>query len=101
MRWYASDDQIALSGVAPPGMPFPVIGHNASVAIGWGGSEEAPGPRAIEQAWAMITARTLAGVQAALRMGQIPGVAMVGTSKGDIFDSSGKMLNDGTLMRPR
>ncbi len=38
MRWYASDEQLALSGVAPPGVPFPLIGHSASVAIGWSGS---------------------------------------------------------------
>jgi acyl-homoserine lactone acylase PvdQ len=106
MRWYASDEQIALSGVAPPGVPFPVIGHNGSVAIGWGGpnvtgSVEAAGPRALDQAWAMITARNLTGVQEALRTGQIPGVAMVGTSKGEIFDSSGRMPSDGALVRPR
>jgi len=104
MRWYASDQQIALSGVAPPGVPFPVIGHNDSVAVGWSGPngyDEAAGPRALDQAWAMITARTLAGVQEALRMGQIPGVAMVGTSRGEVFDSSGRTLNDGILVRPR
>lgn len=101
MRWYASDEKIALSGVAPPGVPFPVIGHNGSVAIGWSGSAELAGARALEQAWAMITARNLASVQEALRMGQIPGVAMAGTSRGEIFDSSGRTPNDGTLVRPR
>jgi acyl-homoserine lactone acylase PvdQ len=101
MRWYASDEQIALSGVAPAGVPFPVIGHNGSVAIGWDGSVEAAGSRALEQTWAMITARNLAGVQEALRMGQIPGIAMVGTSKGEIFDSSGRLPKQGVLVRPR
>ena len=101
MRWYASDEQIALSGVAPPGVPFPLIGHSISVAISWGGSTETAGPRALEQAWAMITARSLTEVQAGLRMGQIPGSALVGTAQGEIFDSSGRMPEDGILLRPR
>ena len=101
MRWYASNEQIALSGVAPPGVPFPVIGHNGSVAIGWSGSAEVAGSGALGQAWAAITARNLAGVQEALLMGQIPGTALVGTAQGDIYDSSGRLLNDGTLVRPR
>jgi acyl-homoserine lactone acylase PvdQ len=106
MRWYASDEQIALSGVAPAGVPFPIIGHGGSAAIGWGGSNvsgsaETAGPRALEQAWAMITARNLAGVQEALRLRQIPGIAMVGTSKGEILDSSGTTPDQGVLVRPR
>ena len=101
MRWYASDEQIALSGVAPPGIPFPLIGHSASVAIGWGGSKEVAGPRALEQAWAMITARSLAEAQSALRMGQIPGSALIATEQGEIFDSSGKTPQDGILLRQR
>jgi acyl-homoserine lactone acylase PvdQ len=101
MRWYASDEQIALSGVAPPGVPFPVIGHNGSVAIGWSGSTDVAGWGALDQTWAMITARNLAGVQEALRLGQIPGAALVGTTQGDIYDSSGRLPNDGTLVRPR
>lgn len=101
MRWYASNEQIALSGVAPPGVPFPLIGHNGSVAVGWSGSADVAGSGALEQAWAMITARNLAGVQKALLMGQIPGAALVGTAQGDIYDSSGRLLNDGTLVRPR
>jgi len=101
MRWYASDEQIALSGVAPPGVPFPLIGHSAPVVIGWGGSTELAGPRALEEAWAMITARNLAEVQAALRMEQIPGGALVGTAQGEMFDSSGRTTEDGILMRQR
>jgi acyl-homoserine lactone acylase PvdQ len=101
MRLYASDEQLALSGVAPPGVPFPLIGQNASVAIGWNGSAEMAGPRALEQAWAMITARSLAEVQAALRMEQIPGAAMVGTARGEIYDSSGRVPDQGILLRQR
>jgi acyl-homoserine lactone acylase PvdQ len=101
MRWYASDQQLALSGVAPPGVPFPLIGHSASVAIGWSGSPETAGSQALDQAWAMITARSLAEAQTALRMGQIPGAALVGTAQGDIYDSSGRMPDQGILLRQR
>jgi hypothetical protein len=34
-------------------------------------------------------------------MGQIPGVALVGTAQGEIFDSSGRMPEDGILLRQR
>lgn len=101
MRWYASDEHLALSGVAPPGVPFPLIGHGASVAIGWSGSAETAGPRALEEAWAMITARSLAEVQAALRMGQIPGSAMVGTAQGEMYDSAGRVPDQGILLSER
>lgn len=101
MRWYASDEQLALSGVAPPGVPFPVIGHNGSVAVGWGGSKELAGPHALDEAWSMMTAHNLAEVQAALRSAQIPGAALVGTAQGEIFDSSGKIPEDGLLLRQR
>jgi acyl-homoserine lactone acylase PvdQ len=101
MRLYASDEQLALSGVAPPGVPFPLVGHNASVAIGWSGSAETAGPRAFEQAWAMITARNLAESQMALRMGQIPGAALVGTAQGEMYDSAGGAVDQGIVMRSR
>jgi acyl-homoserine lactone acylase PvdQ len=106
MRWYVSDDQLMLSGVAPPGVPFPLVGHSSSVAIGWNGSGlsksgDTAGPRALEQAWSMTTARSLAEVQAALRMGQIPGEAFVGTAQGEIYDSSGRAPEQGILLRQR
>jgi len=101
MRWYASDEQIAISGVAPPGVPFPIVGHNTSVAVGWTGSQDQAGPRALEQAWTMMTARSLADEQTALRMGQIPGAAMVATARGEIFDSSGAEPDQGFLVRHR
>jgi acyl-homoserine lactone acylase PvdQ len=101
MRWYASDEQIALSGVAPPGVPFPLVGHSASVAIGWSGSTELAGPQALEQAWAIITARSLAETQSALHRGQIPGAALVATAQGEVFDSSGRTPEDGILLRQR
>jgi acyl-homoserine lactone acylase PvdQ len=101
MRWYASDEHLALSGVAPPGVPFPLVGHSASLAIGWSGSTESAGPRALEQAWTMITARSLTEVQSALHMGQIPGSALVGTAQGDVYDSSGRMPGNGILLRQR
>ena len=101
MRWYASDEQIALSGVAPPGVPFPLVGHSASVVIGWSGSTETAGPRALEEAWAIITARSLAETQSALHMGQIPGAALIGTVQGEVVDSAGRTPEDGILLRQR
>jgi acyl-homoserine lactone acylase PvdQ len=101
MHLHVSDEQLELSGVAPPGVPFPLIGHTAFVAISWGGSTSLANPRALEQAWAMITARSLAEAQAALRMGQIPGSALVGTAQGEIHDSSGKLPDQGVLLRER
>ena len=101
MRWYASGEQIALSGVAPPGIPFPLIGHSSSVAVGWSGSAEKAGPRALEQAWAMITSRNLAEVQEALHLEQIPGGALVGTAQGEIYNSSGGASDQGILLRKR
>jgi acyl-homoserine lactone acylase PvdQ len=101
MHLHVSDEQLELSGVAPPGVPFPLIGHTASVAISWNGSAETAGPHALEQAWAMITARSLAELQTALHMGQIPGAALVGTAQGETFDSSGRTLEDGILLRQR
>lgn len=101
MRLYASDEQLALSGVAPPGVPFPLIGQSASVAVGWTGSPEIAGARALEQAWAMITAHTLVGAQTALRLAQIPGTALIGTADGEIYDSSGNLPEDGVLLQRR
>ncbi len=49
----------------------------------------------------MITARNLAEAQTALGMGQIPGAALVGTAQGDIYDSSGRMPDQGILLRQR
>lgn len=101
MRWYASDEQIAISGVAPPGVPFPLVGHGAAVAIGWSGSPNIAGLQALEESWALITAHNLSEAQTALRMGQIPGEALVGTARGEIYDSSGRMPEDGVLLRER
>jgi acyl-homoserine lactone acylase PvdQ len=101
MRWYAADEQIALSGVAPVGVPFPIVGHSNSVAIAWSGSSDAAGPQALDEGWTIMTARNLSAVQAALRMGQIPGSVLVGTAAGEIFDSSARLPDDGILLRQR
>jgi len=49
----------------------------------------------------MISARNLGEAQRALAMKQIPGAALVGTAKGEIFDSSGAMPDQGILVRTR
>ncbi len=71
MSMYAGD--LALAGVAPVGMPFPIVGHNQHVAIGWSGDPTQAGPRAIEEAWLLITARSSDDIRTALAMNQIPG----------------------------
>ena len=87
MSLYAGD--LALSGVAPVGMPFPVVGHNGSIVVGWSGDPATGGPQSFEAAWRLITARNLSDAKQALAMNQIRGRALIGTSAGDIYDSSG------------
>lgn len=76
MSLYARADGLAIAGVAPVGVPFPIVGHNQYVAIGWSGSPVLAGPRAFEQAWALISARSVADLRQALELGQIPGQAI-------------------------
>jgi acyl-homoserine lactone acylase PvdQ len=99
MSLYASDVDHALSGVAPVGMPFPVIGHNVAMAIGWSGDSSPGGPQSLEEAWKLITARTLADAKQALAMKQIRGQALIGTAAGEIYDSSGAAPTDGYFRR--
>jgi acyl-homoserine lactone acylase PvdQ len=101
MRMYVSEGDIAISGFVPLGVPFPLVGHSAFVAVGWSGSTEPAGSDALTQAWRMITARNLGEVRSALEMRQIPGTALVGTAAGEIFDSGGSLPAQGYLMRPR
>ncbi|MEO5923391.1 MAG: penicillin acylase family protein [Bryobacteraceae bacterium] len=84
MSLYASQGDLSLAGVAPPGMPFPVVGHSQRVAIGWSGDAALAGPRALEEAWSLITARDLGDLRAALAMQQIPGRASCGTVAGEL-----------------
>lgn len=90
MRLYIAEPDVALSGVAPAGVPFPLIGHGRRVAIGWSGTVQLAGPRALEQAWAMITAPDLASVRTAMALGQIPGELMAGASDGTLLDTAGQ-----------
>jgi acyl-homoserine lactone acylase PvdQ len=105
MRLYASEGDWSVSGVAPPGVPFPLVGHTNSLAIGWTGAKAMAGPRVLEEAWAILTAHDLGGVKKALAMAQIPGSALIGTADGDIFDSAGGSAgnggDDGYLLRRR
>ncbi len=98
MSLYAGDGDLALSGVAPVGMPFPVVGHNASVAVGWSGTPPG-GPQSLEAAWLLITARDLTQAKRALAMNQIRGQALIGTSRGEIFDTAGAQATLGYLRR--
>lgn len=103
MSLYASNGDLSIAGVAPVGMPFPVVGHSQFVAVGW--SPETPGnpmpggARSLEEAWALITSRNIIEVHRALAIDQIPGHVLVGTSGGDIYDSAGSTPEDGYLRR--
>ncbi len=93
MRLYidqaGEDGNLSLSGVAPVGVPLPLIGHSRRVAVGWSGTVNRAGAKTLEQVWAMWTAQDLAGVRTALEMEQIPGDVAVGTADGEIYDSLG------------
>src|SRR5690606_22812576 len=51
MRLYIADANRAISGLAPVGVPFPIVGHSRDIAVAWSGSPNVAGPRALEQAW--------------------------------------------------
>ena len=80
MSLYASEGDLSIAGVAPPGMPFPVVGHSQYIAIGWSGDRALAGPRSIEEAWALVSARDIQQLRQALAMDQIPGRPLCGTS---------------------
>jgi acyl-homoserine lactone acylase PvdQ len=75
MSLYARAGDLSIAGVAPVGLPFPIVGHSQHIAIGWSGSPDPAGPRALEQAWELITARSVTELRRALDLGQIPGRA--------------------------
>ena len=99
---------IEAAGIAPAGIPFPLIGHTRHAAYGWGPVEEA-GPQALEQAWGMLTARKRTEMDAVLGMNQIHGDALVamatvgsvGEIHSEIWDTGGSTPFLGFLMRPR
>ncbi|MEI9814504.1 MAG: penicillin acylase family protein [Acidobacteriota bacterium] len=99
MTLYAAKEGLSLAGVAPVGMPFPIVGHTQYIAVGWTGDPQAGGAGSLEEAWALITAKTLAEAHRALSMNQIRGKALIGTSAGDLYDSAGALPTDGYLHR--
>ncbi len=84
MSLYATDGDLSIAGVAPVGMPFPVVGHSQHIAIAWTGDAALAGPRALEESWALITAKSLDELKTALAMQQIPGSASCGTANGEL-----------------
>ncbi|MEO8098083.1 MAG: penicillin acylase family protein [Acidobacteriota bacterium] len=99
MTLYATEGGLAMAGVAPPGIPFPVVGHTQFITVGWSGSPKDAGAAALDEAWSLLTARTLAEAHRALSMNQIPGAAFIGTAGGEIFDSGGASAAGGFLRR--
>jgi acyl-homoserine lactone acylase PvdQ len=95
-----SADGFAFAGMTPAGLPFPLIGHSNAVAISAHGEGPA-GPKALNEAWALVTSKTLEEAKAALSMGQFPAQRFfIATSAGDIYDSREGAMNspDGILM---
>jgi acyl-homoserine lactone acylase PvdQ len=84
MSLYASVGDLSLAGVAPVGMPFPIVGHSQFVALGWSGDSAPAGPRALEEAWLLITAKSIGDVRRALAMNQIAGNVSCGTVQGEL-----------------
>lgn len=99
MSLYAADADLVLSGVAPVGIPFPLIGHSPSITVGWSGDPEMGGARSLEEAWALMTSKDLAEAKRALALNQIRGQALIGTARGELFDSSGAQPTLGYLRR--
>ncbi|MFM2124189.1 MAG: hypothetical protein RL328_640 [Acidobacteriota bacterium] len=97
MSLYASEGDLALSGVAPAGFPFPVVGHSAAISVGWSGDPTPGGARSLAASWRLINARNLDEARQALAMNQIRGQALIGTSAGEIYDSSGAQPTSGYL----
>jgi acyl-homoserine lactone acylase PvdQ len=90
----------SFAGLSPVGAPLPLIGHSDAIAIGTHGGGSA-GEKALDEIWALTTARNLEEVKRALEMGQFPGQKfLVGTAAGDIYDSGDGTLNpsDGILL---
>lgn len=100
MSLYASTGDMSLAGVAPVGMPFPVVGHSQYIAIGWFGDPKQAGPRAIEEAWALITAHSMDDLRRAYATNQIPGPHSCGTATGEICQTE-VPLNSQTKERLR
>jgi acyl-homoserine lactone acylase PvdQ len=92
-RVYAPDDGLSFAGAGPPGVPFPLMGNNASISIAISGAGEG-GTNALEQAWGMITAKNLAAINMVLALGQFPKQTfLIGTADGDIYDSASGTAN--------
>jgi acyl-homoserine lactone acylase PvdQ len=95
-----TDEGFAFAGMGPVGVPFPLIGHSDAIAIGVRG-EGPGGEKALDQAWAMVSSRTLEEAKRALAMGQLPSQTfLIATSAGEIYDSHEGLANppEGILM---
>ena len=80
MSLYIRDGDVAVAGVAPLGVPFPVTGHSRTVAVAWGSSGS------LEQAWAMITARDVEGLREAVG-DRIPRDLLAGDASGHLLSA--------------
>jgi hypothetical protein len=69
------------------------MGHSESIAISVHG-EGAAQSKALDEAWALVTSKSLEEAKRALRMGQLPAQKVfIGTGGGDIYDSRDGITN--------
>jgi acyl-homoserine lactone acylase PvdQ len=93
-------DGFAFAGAAPVGAPFPLLGHSATIAIAARGAGLA-GERALDQVWAMITARNVEEAKRALAQGQLPAQKfLIADAEGSTYHSGSGVQNppNGVLM---
>jgi len=88
-----TSDGFVFAGLAPVGVPFPLIGHSDVIAIAARGEGQG-GDRVLDQVWALATSKSLDDAKKALAMKQLPGQNfLIGTAAGDIFDSLSATTN--------
>jgi hypothetical protein len=80
MSLYISQGDIAIGGVAPLGVSFPVTGHSRRLAITW-----SPAAGGVETAWKLITSRSLDDVRAAFAGRMIPESLLAGEASGNLL----------------
>jgi acyl-homoserine lactone acylase PvdQ len=82
-----TSDRFAFAGLLLPGLPFPWLGHSNDIAISAHGDGQT-GPGTLDEAWALVTSKTLAEAKGALAGGQLAGQKFfIATASGEIYDS--------------
>jgi acyl-homoserine lactone acylase PvdQ len=86
-------DGFEFAGALPVGVPFPLLGHSATVSIAAHGQGPA-GDRALDEAWDLIASKNVEGAKHALGMGQFPAQKFsIADAEGAIYDSHSQVAN--------